>query len=103
MGFVLIRHSVVAHRRVNIHRVPEVLCVGEIVGKMGEVRERENLCLRSVSGASRETISASVELNCVKLKPASCTSNFLVRLPKMHRNPPDVDFESSRSPAKSES
>ena len=26
-----------------------------------------------------------------------------VRLPKMHKTPPDVDFESSRSPAKSES
>ena len=26
-----------------------------------------------------------------------------LRLPKMHRIPPDVDFESSRSPAKSES
>ena len=37
MEFVLIRHSAMEHRRVNIHRVPKVVCVfGEIVGKMGE-------------------------------------------------------------------
>ena len=42
----------------------------------------------------------------MKLKFVSCTSNVLaqnVRLPKSHRIYPDVDFESSRSPAKSES
>ena len=29
------------------------MCVGEIVGKIGDVGERENLCLWSVSGAAR--------------------------------------------------
>ena len=41
-------------------------------------------------------------LNCAKQQFVSCTSNFLetnVWLPKMHNVPPEVDFESSRSPA----
>ena len=53
--------------------------------------------------ASREITSASVE-PCDEV----CFLHFQligtnVRLPKMHRIPPDVDFESSRSSAKSES
>ena len=54
--------------------------------------------------ASREITSASVELCqtevCFLHIQVVCTN---VRLLNMHRNPPDVDFESSRSPAKSES
>ena len=45
-------------------------------------------------------------LNCVRLRPVSCTSNLLAQLfgfRKMHRIPPDIDLESSKSPAKSES
>ena len=53
---------------------------------------------------SREITSASVELCetevCFLHIQLIGTS---VLLPKMHRIPPDVDFESSRSPAKSES
>ena len=54
--------------------------------------------------ASREIISASVELCATEV----CLLHIRligtnVRLPKMQRIPPDVDFESSRSPAKSES
>ena len=54
--------------------------------------------------ASREIISASVEL----CETEVCFLHIQlvgtnVRLPKMHRIPPDVDFESSRSSAKSES
>ena len=54
--------------------------------------------------ASREISSASVELcetDVCSLHIQLIGTN--VRLPKMHRIPPDVDFESSRSPAKSES
>ena len=40
MGFVLIRHSSVEHRRVNMDRVPKILCVlvrlSERVGEVGE-------------------------------------------------------------------
>ena len=54
--------------------------------------------------ASREITSASVELRetevCFLLIQFIGTN---VRLPKMHKTPPKVDFESSRSPAKSES
>ena len=45
-------------------------------------------------------------LNCTKLKFVSYSSNWLERTydcQKTHNVPPDVDFESSRSPAKSES
>ena len=54
--------------------------------------------------ASREMTSASVEL----CETEVCFLHIQligtnVRLPKMHKIPPDVDFESSRSPAKSES
>ena len=45
-------------------------------------------------------------LSCVRLMSVSGTSNLLAQmfdLPKMHKSPPDVDFESSRSLAKSES
>ena len=54
--------------------------------------------------ASREITSASVELCetevCFLHIQLTGTN---VRLPKMHRIPHDVDFESSRSPAKSKS
>ena len=54
--------------------------------------------------ASREIISASVELCQTEV----CFLHIQligtnVRLPKMHRTPADVDFESSKFPAKSES
>ena len=54
--------------------------------------------------ASREITSASVEL----CETEVCLLHIQligtnVRLPKMHNVPLDVDFESSRSPAKSES
>ena len=54
--------------------------------------------------ASREMISVSVEL----CETAVCFLHIQlvgtnVGLPKMHKTLPDVDFESSRSPAKSES
>ena len=54
--------------------------------------------------ALREITSASVE----QCEPEACFLHLQligtnVRLPKMHKIPPDVDFESSRSPAKSES
>ena len=54
--------------------------------------------------ASREMISASVELcetDICFLHVQLIGTN--VWLPKMHKSPPDVDFESSRSPEKSES
>ena len=54
--------------------------------------------------ASREMISASVvlcETEVCFLHIQLTGTN--VRLPKMHKTPPDVDFESSSSPAKSES
>ena len=44
--------------------------------------------------------------NCVKLRFVSCTSNLLTRtfdFRKCREFHPDVDFESSKSPAKSES
>ena len=54
--------------------------------------------------AAREIISASVELRETEV----CFLHIQligtnVWLPKMHKTPPDVDFESSKSPAKSES
>ena len=54
--------------------------------------------------ASNEMISDSVEL----FETEVCFLHIQligtnVRLPKMYNVPPDVDFESSRSPAKSES
>ena len=45
---MLIRHSAVEHRRVNMGRVPKVLCVVVIVGKMGEADERELVLVVSV-------------------------------------------------------
>ena len=54
--------------------------------------------------ASKEMISNSVELcetEVCYLHIQLIGTN--VWLPKMHNVPPDVDFESSRSPAKSES
>ena len=54
--------------------------------------------------ASREIISAYVELcetEVCFLHIQLMSTN--VCLPKMHKSPPDVDFESSRSPANSES
>ena len=44
--------------------------------------------------------------NCARQKFVSCTSNLLGQMfcfPEIHKTPPEVDFESSRSPAKSES
>ena len=38
---MLIRHSAVELRRVNMDRVPKRLCLGEVVGKIGVVSERE--------------------------------------------------------------
>ena len=54
--------------------------------------------------ASREIISAAVEL----CETEVCFLHIQligtnVWVPKMHKSPPDVDFESSRSLAKSES
>ena len=46
MGFVLIRHFPVELRRVNMDRVPMILCVLETL-------VRENLCLWSVSNAAK--------------------------------------------------
>ena len=54
--------------------------------------------------ASREITSASVELcetEVCSLHIQLVRTN--VRLLKMHKSPAEVDFESSRSPAKSES
>ena len=48
MGLVLIRHSAVELRIVNLDREPKRLCVGEVVGKMGEVGERELVLVVSV-------------------------------------------------------
>ena len=46
---MLIRHSAVEHRRVNMDRVPKILCVcGETVGKIGEMGERELVLVVSV-------------------------------------------------------
>ena len=58
----------------------------------------------NLNPASKEMISDSVEL----CETAVCFSHIHLNgtnvwLPKMHNVPPDVDFESSRSPAKSES
>ena len=54
--------------------------------------------------ASREMISASVELCETEVCFLHIQLNGTnVWLPKIHKTPPDVDFDSSRSPAKSES
>ena len=58
----------------------------------------------NLNPASKEMISDSVELGETEV----CFLHIQligtnVRLPKMHNVPPDVDFESSRSRAKSES
>ena len=58
----------------------------------------------NLNPASKEMISDSVELSEIEV----CFLHIQlvgtnVRLPKTHNVPPDVDFESSRSPAKSES
>ena len=58
----------------------------------------------NLNPASKEMISDSVEL----CETEVCFLHIQligtnVWLPKMHNVPPDVDFESSRSPAKSES
>ena len=52
---MLIRHSAVEHRRVDVGRGPWLLCVGETVGKMGEVDEMgERTCAcGQLSGAAR--------------------------------------------------
>ena len=50
---MLIRRSAVDLRRVNVDRLPKVLCV--LVG-LSERWMRENLCLWSVSGAARNEI-----------------------------------------------
>ena len=58
----------------------------------------------NLNPASKVMISVSVELcdtDVCFLYIQLIGTN--VRLPKMHKTPPDVDFESSRSPAKSES
>ena len=60
--------------------------------------------LSNLNPASEEMISDSVEL----CETEVCFVHIKligtdVSLPKMHRIPPDVDVESSRSPAKSES
>ena len=52
------------------------------------------------------TIWSLIQQSCATLTFASCTYNWLVQMfdfQKMHKTSPDVDFESSRSPAKSES
>ena len=59
----------------------------------------------NLNPVSKEMISDSVEL-CEKLKFVSHTSNLLEQMydfQKTHNVPREVDFESSRSPAKSES
>ena len=49
MGFVFIRHSAVELRRVNMGRVPKILCMlVRFVGKIGEVGERELVLVVSV-------------------------------------------------------
>ena len=49
MGFVLIRHSAVNLRRVNMDRAPKgLVCERENVGKIGEVGERELVLVVSV-------------------------------------------------------
>ena len=56
----------------------------------------------NLTPASKEMIL----LNCVKLKFVSYISKLIgikIWLPKMHNVPPEVDFEFSRSPAKTES
>ena len=54
---MLILHSAVEHRRVNMGRGPLILCVlvrlSEKIGEVDETGERENLCLWSVSSAAR--------------------------------------------------
>ena len=60
----------------------------------------------NLSPVSNEIDDFRFCLNCEKQQFVSCTSNLLetnVWLPKTHNVPPEVDFESSRSPAKSES
>ena len=57
-----------------------------------------------LSPASNEMISESIDLCDTDV----CFFHIellvtVVRLPKIHKTPPEVDYESSRSPAKSES
>ena len=52
---MLIRHAAVELRKVNTDRVPKVLCVGGIVGKISEASERELVLLVSVRCGKNET------------------------------------------------
>ena len=66
--------------------------------------QRSRAGIPSIICIEREIISASVELCATEV----CFLHIQligtnVWLPNMHKIPPDVDFESSRSPAKSES
>ena len=56
MGFVLIRHSAVELRRVNMDRVPKILCVLVRLSERWVRQVRKNLCLWSMSGAGWMTI-----------------------------------------------
>ena len=63
-------------------------------------QSRQNI--QSQSSLQRDDFQ--ILLNCAKRQFVSCTSNLLEQmygLPKMHNLPPEVDFESSRSAAKS--
>ena len=53
MGFVLIGHCRGTSQGKLGLCTEGPVCVGEIVGKIGEVSVRENLCMWSVSGAAR--------------------------------------------------
>ena len=72
--------------------------------KQSDPSNREQEIPSNLNAASKEMISDSVEL----CETEVCFLHIQligtnVCLPKMHNVPPEVDFESSRSPAKSES
>ena len=80
MGFVLIRHSPVEHRRVFFgSKIIGLVCKGETVGKIGEVNEmgeRELVPVVSVGcGKGRDK---TVDDNCFKdtkmCNPELCSS-----------------------------
>ena len=90
----------------TIHKFPRSIWIWEKFPRTETIRSHSSRAGKpsNLSPVSRETISDSVELwetDVCFLHIQLIGTN--VWLPKTHNVPPEVDFESSRSPAKSES
>ena len=60
---MLIRHSPLELRKVNMDRIPKVLvCVGEIVGKIGKVGGRELVLVVSVRCGKERDMTRGLQL-----------------------------------------